>query len=206
MKPPNQEAPYLMSFGTGGLYVNESALIAGLYRPGDDWCVTAAAALQSGAFPVRKESSARRTIREITNRLRCLSADELEMLHTGGRSEQTALLWLAACRAYRFVGEFAVQILNERYLSFRTEISYDDFDHFYAAKAEWSSRLAGLSALSRAKLRAVMFRMMREADIVLPANRLLGTVLPSRIHEMISRRNPDEFQFFPGAQRQAEHS
>ena len=29
------------------------------------------------------------------------------------RSEQAALLWLAACRAYRFIGEFALEVLNE---------------------------------------------------------------------------------------------
>ena len=195
-----------MSFATGGLYVNESVIIAGLHRPGGNWRVTSAAALQSGAFPVRKESSARRSIREITNRLRCLSPSELEILLTGGRSEQTALLWLATCRAYRFIGEFTVQILNERYLSFRTEVSYDDFDSLYAAKAEWSPKLSGLSVLSRAKLRAVMFRMMREAEIISPTNYILGALLPPSIREMISQHNPEELRFFPGAQRQAPHS
>ena len=206
MRPLATEAPYLMSFATGGLYVNESVRIAGLHRPGDDWRATSAAALQSGAFPVRKDSSARRSIREITNRLRCMSSDELETLLAGGRSEQIALLWLAACRAYRFIGDFTVQVLNERYLTFRTEVSYDDFDSFFAAKAEWSPKLSGLSALSRAKLRAVMFRMMREAEIISPTNNILGAILPPSIHEMISRSNPEELRFFPGAQRQAQHS
>jgi hypothetical protein len=195
-----------MSFATGGLYVNESVIVAGLHRSRNPWRVTSIAAIQSGAFPVRKESSARRSIREITNRLRCLSSDEMEILLTGGRSEQTALLWLAACRAYRFIGEFAAQVVNEYYLSLRTEITYDDFDSFYAAKAEWSPKLSGLSALSRAKLRAVMFRMMREAEIISPTNHILGALLPPSIREMISQHNPEELRFFPGAQRQTPHS
>lgn len=206
MKRTATDLPYLMSFATGGLYVNESVIISGLHRPGENWRVTSAAALQSGAFPVRKESSARRSIREITNRLRCLSPDEMEILLIGGRSEQTALLWLAACRAYRFIGEFTAQVVNERYLSFRTEISYDDFDGFYTAKAEWSPKLSGLSVLSRAKLRAVMFRMMREAEIISPTNQILGALLPPSIREMISQHNPEELRFFPGAQRQVPHS
>ena len=135
-----------------------------------------------------------------------MSSDELETLLAGGRSEQIALLWLAACRAYRFIGDFTVQVLNERYLSFRTDVSYDDFDSFYAAKAEWSPKLSGLSALSRAKLRAVMFRMMREAEIISPTNNILGTILPPSIHEMISGCNLEELRFFPGAQQRVQYS
>src|SRR6266404_4752627 len=59
------------------------------------------------------QESARRSIREIVNRLKRLSEEELQLLLEGERSEQVALLWLAACRAYRFIGEFAVEVLNE---------------------------------------------------------------------------------------------
>src|SRR5713226_2175812 len=94
--------PYLMSFGAGGLYVNESVAVARLHRAGEDWDLTAAKVLEAGAFPVRKASSARRSIRDIINRLRWLLEDELELLVEGERSEQETLLWLAVCRAYRW--------------------------------------------------------------------------------------------------------
>ena len=93
-----QEQPYLMSFGTGGLYINESVAIARLHVAGRDWESTMIDAQERGAFPVRKASSARRSIREIVNRLKHLSSDELALLIEGERSEQAALLWLAACR------------------------------------------------------------------------------------------------------------
>ncbi len=96
-----QEQPYLMSFGTGGLYINESVAIARLHAAGRDWELTMIDAQERGAFPVRKASSARRSIREIVNRLTHLSSDELVLLIEGERGEQAALLWLAACRAYR---------------------------------------------------------------------------------------------------------
>ncbi|RWD60919.1 MAG: DUF1819 family protein [Mesorhizobium sp.] len=190
-----------MSFGTGGLFINESVAVARLHVRGEDWDSTAVAAQQSGAFPVRKASSARRSIREIVNRLRQLSADELALFIDGERSEQAALLWLA-CRAYRFIGEFAVEVLNERFLSLRTDLTYDDFNTFLAAKAEWSLKLASLSSTTRAKLRAVLFRLMREAGILSPDDRILGAMLSRRVLIMISASNPDELQFFPGAERQ----
>lgn len=196
------QRPYLMSFGTGGLFINESVAVARLHVRGEDWDSTAVAAQQGGAFPVRKASSARRSIREIVNRLRQLSADELALFIDGERSDQAALLWLAACRAYRFIGEFAVEVLNERFLSLRTDLTYDDFNTFLAAKAEWSPKLASLSSTTRAKLRAVLFRLMREAGILSPDDRILGAMLSRRVLIMISASNPDELQFFPGAERQ----
>lgn len=193
---------YLMSFGTGGLYVNESVAVARLHRPGADWDATAALAREVGAFPVRKASSAQRSIREIVNRLRWLTDDELEVFVEGERSEQAALLWLAACRAYRFISEFAVEVLNERFLSLRTDLTYDDFDTFLAAKAEWSPKLATLSSTTHAKLRAVLFRLMREAEILSPNDRILGSILSRRVLALIHAGDPDELRFFPGAERQ----
>lgn len=195
------DRPYLMSFGTGGLYVNESVAIARLHHDGADWDQTAIRARQSGAFPVRKNSSAVRSIREMVNRLKQLSREELQLLESGTRGEQAALLWLAACRAYRFIGEFAVEVLNERYLSFRTDLTYDDFDSFFAAKEEWSPKLASLSDSTRAKLRAVLFRLMREAEILSRDDRIVGAMLSTRLAALIRERDPHELRFFPGAER-----
>ena len=48
------EQPYLMSFGTGGLFINESVAVAKLHRTGENCDATAAIAMERGAFPVRK--------------------------------------------------------------------------------------------------------------------------------------------------------
>jgi hypothetical protein len=194
--------PYRMSFGTGGLYINESVTVARLHNAGNDWEATGADAQRSGAFPVRKESSTRRSIREIVNRLKCLSPDELALLIEGERSEQAALLWLAVCRAYRFIAEFAIEVLSDRFLSLRTTLSYEDFDAFLSAKEEWSPKLAALSVSTRAKLRAVLFRLMREAEILSQDNRILGAILSPRVLAVIQAGNPDELRYFPGAERQ----
>jgi hypothetical protein len=196
-----QHRPYLMSFGAGGLFVNESVAVARLHQAGEDWNGTAARALEAGAFQVRKTSSARRSIREIVNRLKFLSDLELELLMDGERSEQEILLWLAVCRAYRFIGEFAIEVVNERFLSHRAHVTYDDFDSFYAAKEEWSSKLAGLSKSTRTKLRAVLFRLMREAEIISRDNRILGAMLSPRVAAIINAGNPGELRFFPGGIR-----
>ncbi|MEY9772130.1 hypothetical protein ABIA14_004471 [Sinorhizobium fredii] len=200
--PNSREQPYLMSFGTGGLYINESIAVAGLHDVVGDWNATLGVALERGVFPVRKASSARRSVREIVNRLKCLAPAELTLLTEGERNEQCALLWLATCRAYRFIREFAVEVLSDRFLMLRTDLNYDDFDTFMSAKEEWSPKLATLSASTRAKLRAVLFRLMREAEILSQDNRILGAMLSPRVLAVIQAGNPDELGYFPGAERQ----
>jgi len=196
-----KEQPYLMSFGTGGLFINESVAVAKLHRPNEAWDATAVTAMTEGAFPVRKASSARRSIREIVNRLECLTFAELELLQDGQRSEQAALLWLAACRAYRFIREFTVEVVCEKYLSLQIQLTYDDFDSFYHRKAEWSEKLANLSTSTQRKLRAVLFRIMREADIISEDDRILGAMLTTRFVESVNNHDPSELSYFPGGGR-----
>ena len=124
------------------------------------------------------------------------------VLIEGERGEQAALLWLAACRAYRFIAEFAVEVLSDRFLSLRTALTYDDFDGFLSAKEEWSPKLATLSVSTRAKLRAVLFRLMRDAEILSRDNRILGAMLSPRVLTVIQAGNADELRYFPGAERQ----
>ena len=200
----SREQPYLMSFGTGGLYINESVAIARLHTSGSDWEATVIVAQERGAFPVRKASSARRSIREIVNRLRRLSGYELALLIKGERSEQAALLWLAACRTYRFIAEFAVEVVGDRFLSLRTTLTYDDFDAFLSAKEEWSPKLCALSVSTRAKLRAVLFRLMREAGILSQDNQILGAMLSPRVLAVIEAGDLDELGYFPGSARLVE--
>ncbi|WP_230962629.1 BrxA family protein [Erythrobacter donghaensis] len=65
---------YRMSFGTGGLFLNESVAIARLYQELGDWTAVKKAAGAKGVIPFRKQSSVTRSVREIANRLEVLRA------------------------------------------------------------------------------------------------------------------------------------
>jgi Putative inner membrane protein (DUF1819) len=187
-KAVSEKGPsYLMSFVTGGIYLNETLAVAAQHEQGASWLKTAARALESGAFPVRKESSAKRTIREITHRLRCLDTEELDLLASGDREDQVALLWLAICRAYRFIREFTAEVISDRFAGHRTDVSYEDFEAFFARKAEWSPQLGKISGTTRAKLRAVMFRFLRESGIITDEMQIRPALLSPRIWDHIQK-------------------
>lgn len=102
---------YKMSFSTGGLFLNESLEVARLHLEREPWEQTILRALEEGTTSLPKSASKRRTLREISNRLLTLSDEERTyLIEEADRSDQQALLWLAICRAYRFIREFAVEV------------------------------------------------------------------------------------------------
>jgi hypothetical protein len=190
---------YKMSFSTGGLFVNESIEVAKLHRDDETWKQTITRALEEGAASLPKAASQRRTLREIANRVSTLSSDELAFLiEDADRQEQQSILWLATCRAYRFVREFAVEVIREKYLSYQMDLPLESFDIFYNAKAEWDDGLAEISKSTQLKLRQIMFRMMREAGVISEDNQIQTAYLTPRLKLMIEEHNAAELAVFPG--------
>ena len=191
--------PYKMSFTSGGLFLTESVTVAGMHRTGEDWKDTLERALQEGATSLPKAASNRRTLREIVNRLMTLHDDEVRFLiDDAGRQEQQYLLWVATCRAYRFVREYAVEVICDRFLSYQLELPLESFDIFFEAKAEWDDGLASISDSTRNKLRQILFRMMREAGVVSDDHRIQSTYLSAQLRALIEATNPTDLAVFPG--------
>jgi hypothetical protein len=190
---------YKMSFSTGGLFVNESVEVARLHAGSRDWKETINKALLGGAMSLPKAASNRRTLREIANRLSSLTEDERQFLiEEADRPEQEALLWLATCRAYRFVEEFAIEVIQERFLTYRPDLPLAAFDRFFESKSEWEQELAKISPTTRRKLRQILFRILRESGLIDSHNQIRPSYLSSRLHALIARHNPNDLLIFPG--------
>ena len=188
-----------MSFSTGGLFVNESVAVAQLHPSDGDWKETIKKAMISGTVTLPKAASNRRTLREIANRLSTLTDDEREFLvDEADRPEQEALLWLATCRAYTFVREFAIEVVQERFITYRPDLPLDAFDSFFESKAEWVPDLAEISPTTRRKLRQNLYRMLRESGLISRQNQIRPSYLSSRLQALIVRDNPRDLLLFPG--------
>ena len=189
---------YKMSFSTGGLFLNESLEVARLHIDGEPWEDTIIRAMDGGTTSLPKSASNRRSLREISNRLLTLTNEERAyLLDEADRSERQALLWIATCRAYRFIREFAVEVVRERYLSCQLDLPLESFDILFEAKAEWDEGLARLSRSTRLKLRQIMFRMMREAGIISEDDSIQTAIISIRLKHMIEYNNPDELAILP---------
>ena len=190
---------YRMSFSVGGLMLNESLLIAQAYQPGENWASARKRLLAKGASSMPKLDSQTRALREVYDRIGCLTdAERQYLLHDADRAEQQAMMWLAICRTYRFIHEFAVEVINERYQSWRLDLGHEVFDRFLAEKAECEPSLAELSSSTCAKLRQVLFRILRETGLISVEGRIQPIWLSGRIKRLIEGNNPAELKIFPG--------
>ena len=193
----SRQQKYKMSFSTGGLLANESVEVAKLHEPGENWTETLERALSDRTMSLPKHVSNRRSLREITNRLRMLSGDDLDFLIYSDRQDQVAILWVAVCRAYRFIREFQSEVIRERFLSGKADLPLETFDRFFEEMAEWHEEISKISETTRLKLRQILFRMLREADIITGAYKIQPPLLSIKFTDYLASHNKEEVGFFP---------
>jgi hypothetical protein len=186
-----------MSFTTGTLFRNESLKLITLYLELGDWKAVGIEVCENNTLQARTISSLKRVSREIISRLKTLSPKEINLFMALSYQEQGYLLWLAVCRRYRFIADFAVEVVRERYLSLKTDLSYEDFDSFFNRKSEWHTKLDEIRPATRHKLRQVLFKMLREADLLTPKNIIIPAVLSPDFIRSIAFENRQDFSCFP---------
>jgi hypothetical protein len=188
---------YRLSFTTGGLFVREAMIAAPFFLQLGD-AINVRSRLQSeNSFQQRTEQSTKRITREVVNRLASFSVEELELLQDGLHSERAQLMWIAACREYSFLREFAEEVVREKFLILAHKLSHGDFDSFFIGKSMWHEELEQITESTRKRLRSSTFLMLREADLLSEAGDIVPTRLSSRLADIIERRDPNELRWFP---------
>ena len=196
-RPRMSNGKYSMSFTTGGLFHRESVKLAVLYLELGDWDSVRKKVIAENLLQTRTLNTLWRVYREIIPRLKTLGSGELEFLVEGSHQEQAYLLWLAVCRRYRFIADFAVEVLRERYITLKTDLSYEDFNAFFNRKCEWRSELDKITPATRNKLRQVLFKILREADLLTANNRINAAMLSPRLLVVIHQGRRREIMYFP---------
>ena len=193
------ETKYRMSFSVGGLMVREGMAVAQEYRSGESWAEARERLLSEGVSSLPKLASQTRVLREIFDRIGHLTeAERCYLLESADRLEQQALMWLAVCRTYRFVREFTVEVIVERYQSWRFDLGHEVFDRFLAEKADIDQSLAELSLSTCAKLRQVLFRILRECELLSREGKIQPIWLSARMKTLIAETSSADLLIFPG--------
>lgn len=188
---------YNMSFTAGGLFLLESIPVAETYLQHRDWKITKEIVLAENTIQSKTNASLIRFNREVVSRLEILTDEQIKLLVDGSATEKKLILWVAVCRKHKFINDFAIEVIREKFLQLNYKITYKDFDIFFNQKAEWHDELDKLTDSTRGKIRQVLFRMMREADILLPNDEINRIHLTSKFIETMKRTNRAEFSVFP---------
>lgn len=188
---------YSMSFSTGGLFHNESVKVAMLYLDTFDWTKVRKMVVQENILQARTLASSQRVSREICTRLKLLTPQEMQVLIGDSIQDQAYILWLAVCRRYRFIYEFAVEVIREKFLSLQYELQHEDFDAFFNEKASWNEDLEHLSDSTRKKVRQVLFKIMREAGLLSPEHCIIPAILSSGVLKAVKSSSSQDLDVFP---------
>ena len=188
---------YSMSFTAGSIFFQESVKFAELYLEFGDWDETKNYIIHQNILQARTLNTSKRICTEIISRLKTMNKQELEFLLDSSSQDQAYLLWLAICRRYQFIGDFAIEVLRERFISLKTDLNYIDFDSFFNQKSEWHVELENIKPSTRYKLRQVLFKILREADLLTEKNLINVATLSPNLIEIICRNDKQEILYFP---------
>lgn len=130
---------YILSFTAASLSYSESIKIAEVYLGCKDWDETKRIIEENNLLQSRTGSRTVRTYIELAQRLKLLSIEQMEFLVEGNIQEQRYLLWFTVCNRYKFIREFATEVIHEKFMSMDFELTELDYDAFFNRKADWLS-------------------------------------------------------------------
>lgn len=188
---------YKLSFASRALLLPESIKLAELFIATGDWAEVRKRVKESNLLQTRTASSSQKLCCEAIKRLQTLTEKQHHILVNGTREEQQYVLWLAICKQYKFVFDFAVEILHEKYLRADTKLELEDFDRFFNVKADWHDELAKLNLDMQRSVRRTIMRMLREAGILTKGNIIVPPLFTRRFVEVLSADSKVYLAIFP---------
>lgn len=188
---------YKLSFTAASLSISESIKIAEVYLSCKDWEKTKTEVAENNLLQSRTNSRTVRVSRELIQRLKFLTDEQLALLVEGNLQEQKYLLWFAICKTYDFIREFAIEVLLDKFLSLHLEISELDYDAFFNRKADWNEELDSITSTTKDKLKQVVFRMLRETGLISKNNLIIQATLSNRLIDVLRTDAPMSYEIFP---------
>ena len=191
---------YVLSFTAGGLLYHESIIVAETYCKSRDWNKTTRQINDQNLLQSRVQSTTTRKLREIFARLQVLTSPQIELLVSGSRTEQNLLLWLACCKRYQLLADFAQEILHDKFIRLDLTISLIEVGNFVETKSVWHEELENLKESTRTKLVTVMMRMLREAELISNDDVIRPQLMSPQLARVVAADSFELFNIYPVAE------
>lgn len=188
---------YRMSFTSGALLFSESLVVARAYQETQDWEATRARVVAENLLRSRTANTSVRLGNEVISRLRTLTTQQFVLLLDTAPQEQRLLLWLAVCKRYAFIRDFAIEVVLEKCRRLDLNLQPDDYRVFLNKKAEWHPEVERVADATKQSQRQFVFRMLREVGILSKTGEILPLVLPPRLSEAIVEDDALYLNVFP---------
>jgi hypothetical protein len=157
---------YSLSFTAASLRPELARIIAESYLKAGEWTASKKCILETNELQCRSASSLVRMERELRQRIARLTKEQIELLAQATSEDRAAMSWLAAQKQYKFVFDFAADVLRDKVAAHDPVLRQSDYEAFLENKSVGHPELARLADVSKNKIRQVLLRMLREAGLL----------------------------------------
>jgi hypothetical protein len=107
-----------------------------------------------------------REFREIRKRLETLTLDQINILIHGDLISQKQIAFLAVCKRYDFIRDFAIDIVRDKVLVYDYKINESDYNSFINNRVHIHPELEEFEDSTLKKAKQVLFHILEQADII----------------------------------------
>lgn len=188
---------YILSFTAASLRLNEMVKVAKAAY--DNNATDLKVVKESGVvFSSVKTRTSDREFREVWKRLEKLAPEQINILINGDLISQKQIAFLAVCKRYGFIRDFAIEVIRDKVLVFDYKINESDFNSFINSKLLLHPELEAFSESTRKKAKQVMYRILEQAGIINNAvdKAILPQILQQDVINAIVRDDPAWLKIF----------
>jgi len=191
--PINATTPYRFSFTAASLRPELLLIVAERFLKSGSWDRTKEQILAANELQCRSSASSQRLERELRQRLQILSLRQIELLVASGADTRISLAWFAAVKHSTFLFDFAIEVLRPKLEQYDYVLRESDYRRFIEAKTPSHPELTALSPKTSAKVRRVLFAMLRELGALVKGEELgllQRPVVPREVELSIREKDP----------------
>mgnify|MGYP001771589366 CR=1 FL=1 len=192
---------YSMSFTTAGLLRKETIALASLYLDSGDWINIHERVMIDNVLQMKARSSRHRIFSEIKARLECLNNTEKQILCSPSSSDVDVILWLALCRCYPFIGDFAREVLREKFITLQRYIDFSDYALFVERESAFHPEILNLRDSTSRRLRQMLFQFLRGCGMLSRDNMIQPVIFSPVVDSLFCSGDPSEIQYYPVIQK-----
>ncbi len=192
------EKDYKLSLTAASLMPYEMHIVAKtLLECQKDWECTFQKILDSNLLQKNKVSTLKRELKELSDRIRNLTEQEIVYLAQGLYTHEIS--YIAVIKTYPIIREFVLEVVRSKKLLFDNVILESDWNNFIELKKTQHEQLFKLSTSTLKKIKQVIFKILKDAKILTTSGqqKLIQTpYIDQKVISLLCEDDPKLLQYF----------
>ena len=189
---------YSLSFTAASLAANETQIISKIYLEEREWDIVKRKVVDDNILQKATIATRKREFAEIKKRVSNLNEEELKFFVSSIGDELKHIALLSVYKTYRFIFDFAVEVIRRKYLLFDYEILDSDYEKFFESKKLSYEKLNTISQKTCYKIKQVSFKIFEQSGILdsVKTKNIKKPYLSNNLIEVIVKDDPKYLKGF----------